>query len=139
MLTLTDAIDLVMFALNNSQGGEVFIKKSPSVRVIDAARILSDIAGKKFQYKVVGKLPGEKIHEILITEEELIRTKDMGGYFKVHPSWQKTVLSELTEEYISSKELLTSDQEIKELFQRSDEEMDIVGFEGMEFSKVWAK
>jgi len=139
MLTLTDAIDLVMFALENTKGGEVFIKKSPSIKVLDVARILSEDYGKEFKYKIVGKFPGEKIHEILVTEEELMRTKDMGAYFEVFPPWINLNFDDLKEEYISSRELLASDEKIRELFKRSDEEMDIVSFEGMEFSKVWAK
>lgn len=139
MLTLTEAIDLVLFALNNAEGGEVFVKKSPSIRVIDVARIMSEDAGKEFIYKVIGKYPGEKLHEILITEEELMRTKDMGEYFKVLPFWSNQSFDELKEEYISSNEIITDDVKIRQLFKRSDDEMEIVSFEGMEFSKVWAK
>ena len=139
MLTLTDAIDLVLFALGEAKGGEVFVKKSPSARVLDVARILSEDASKEFKYKVVGKFPGEKIHEILISEEELIRTRDMADYFVVLPSWANASFSELRDEYTSSNEILTDDNMIRQLFKRSDDEMDIVSFEGMEFSKVWAK
>jgi len=139
MLTLTDAIDLVMFALNNAQRGVTFVKKSPSTKVIDVARVLSEDAGKKFQYRVVGKFPGEKLHEILITEEELLRTKDMREFFKIYPPWEKVSFTDLEEEYISSNELIVDDDKIRALFKRSDEEMNIVSFEGKEYSKVWAK
>lgn len=139
LLTLTDAIDLVMYALENMSGGEIFVKKSPSAKVLDIARILSEDLNKEFKYKVIGKYPGEKIHEILITEEELNRTIDMGDYFKINPHWGVNNLTVLTKEYISAEEILTNDSEIRNLFLRSDEEMDIVSFEGMEFSKVWAK
>jgi UDP-glucose 4-epimerase len=139
LLTLTDAIDLVMYALENMSGGEIFVKKSPSAKVLDIARILAEDVNKEFKYEVIGKYPGEKIHEILITEEELNRTIDMGDYFKINPHWGVNNLKELTKEYISAEEILTNDSEIRNLFLRSDEEMDIVSFEGMEFSKVWAK
>lgn len=139
LLTLTDAIDLVMFALTNMQGGEIFVKKSPSVKVIDIARILSEDHKVEFKYKIIGKYPGEKVHEILITEEELTRTKDMGDYFKIFPFWLNKNFNELRSEYKSSNEILYDDKKIRELFKRSDDEMEIVSFEGMEFSKVWAK
>lgn len=139
MLTLTDAIDLVMFALENVKGGEIFVKKSPSTKVLDVARILSEDYGKEFKYRVIGKFAGEKIHEILISEEELIRTIDMGNYFRILPSWVKADYESLKSEYVSSEEIITDDTQIRELFKRSDEEMDVVSFEGMEFSKVWAK
>jgi UDP-N-acetylglucosamine 4,6-dehydratase/5-epimerase len=139
MLTLSDAIDLVLYAIDNSKGGEIFVKKSPSAKILDVARILSEDMGINFNFKLIGKFPGEKIHEILITEEELIRTKNMGEYFIVHPSWTNVNLDDLNEEYISSKELLEDDKKIRELFRRSDDEIDIVSFEGKEFSKLWAK
>ncbi len=139
MLTLTDAIDLVLFALENAKGGEVYVKKSPSTKILDVARILSEDFEIDLNYKIVGKFPGEKIHEILITEEELMRTEDMGDYFKIHPTWSGVKFDKLLAEYSSANELITSDDKIRELFNRSDVEMDIVSFEGMEFSKVWAK
>ena len=139
LLTLGDAIDLVMFALHNSRGGEIFVRKSPSAKIIHIAKILSEDAKKEFKYKVIGKFPGEKLHEILITEEELQRTEDKGDYFKVNPWWEKNIYSDLNEEYISSNELFETDAEIRELIKRSDNELDIVSFEGKEFTKVWAK
>lgn len=139
MLTLSDAIDLVLYAIDNSKGGEIFVKKSPSAKILDVARILAEDKGIDFKYKVIGKFPGEKIHEILISEEELTRTKYMGDYFVVYPSWEDINLDDLKEEYISSNELLFDDSKIRELFKRSDNEIDVVSFEGKEFSKVWAK
>lgn len=135
LLTLEDAIDLVIFALHNAQGGEVFVKKSPSVNVVDLAKILSQNVNKELQYKVIGKYPGEKLHEVLITEEELQRTKDMGDYFKVHPWWENRVLGDLQEEYISSMEILEDDQSIKDLIAKSDAEMSVVSFDGKEFAR----
>lgn len=135
LLTLGDAIDLVVFALHNSEGGEVFVKKSPSVRVIELAKVLSQTFEKELKYRIIGKFPGEKLHEILITEEELQRTKDMGGYFKVHPWWEKSIYNDLQGEYISSMEIVQDDEAIKELIAKSDAEMDVVSFEGKEFAR----
>lgn len=136
LLTLGDAIDLVMFATENTQGGETFVKKAPSAKIIDIARILTEDSGKNFNYKIIGKYPGEKLHEILITEEELQRTKDMGGYFMVNPWWKKEVYEDLKKEYSSDEEVVDIDKDIRDLIKRSDDEMSKVSVEEGEFSKI---
>lgn len=136
LLTLGDAIDLVIFAIEDAQGGEIYVKKSPSARIFDLARVLSENAGKEFKYEIIGKYPGEKLHEILITEEELQRTKDKGAYFVVYPWWGKEVFSDLNEEYCSSGELITSDEIIRSLINRSDLELKDVSIEEGDFSKI---
>jgi UDP-glucose 4-epimerase len=135
LLTLGDAIDLVMFALFNAKGGEIFVKKSPSFKVLDLAKVLSESFGKKLSYRLIGKYPGEKIHETLISEEELQRTQDMEDFFKINPWWDNEIYNDLTKEYVSSKELIFDEQIIRDLIRRSDKEMDIVSFEGKEFAK----
>jgi len=136
LLTLDDAVDLVMYATNNLKGGEIFVRKAPSARIIDVARILSENDGKEFKYKIIGKFPGEKINEILITEEELQRTEDKGNYFRVNPWWNKKTFNELTKEYCSADELVTTDEEIRTLIKRSDNEFNRVSIEEGEFSKI---
>ncbi len=136
LLTLGDAIDLVIFATENTEGGETFVKKAPSSKIFDIARILSEDEGMEFNYKIIGKYPGEKLHEILITEEELQRTKDMGDYFKVNPWWNKENLKDLTIEYSSDQEVLNNDDLIRKLINRSDNEMNKVSVEEGEFSKI---
>ncbi len=136
LLTLGDAIDLVIFATENTIGGETFVKKAPSSKIIDLARILSEDSGTKFDYKVIGKYPGEKLHEILITEEELQRTKDMGDYFKVDPWWIEKAYNDLNTEYCSQDEVVYDDKAIRTLIRRSDDEIDNVSVEEGEFSKI---
>ncbi len=136
LLTLGDAIDLVIFATINTKGGETFVKKAPSAKIIDLARILSEDEGKKFDHKIIGKYPGEKLHEILITEEELQRTKDMGDFFKVNPFWENEVFEDLKIEYCSNEEIVSDDESIRKLIKRSDDEMSKVSVEEGEFSKI---
>ena len=136
LLTLGDAIDLVIFATINTKGGETFVKKAPSAKIIDLARILSEDEGKKFNHKIIGKYPGEKLHEILITEEELQRTKDMGDFFRVNPFWENEVFEDLKIEYCSNEEIVSDDESIRKLIKRSDDEMSKVSVEEGEFSKI---
>lgn len=121
LLTLDDAIDLVMFATEHGKGGETFVKKAPAAYIPHIGRILSEDAGKVFEFKNIGKYPGEKLHEILITEEELDRAEDMGGYFTVHPWWSKKIFTDLAEEYSSEMEVLTDDADIRALIASADE------------------
>jgi UDP-N-acetylglucosamine 4,6-dehydratase len=136
LLTLSDAIDLVMYATENTVGGETFVKKAPSSSIFHLAKVLAEQNGKAFQYRIIGKYPGEKLHEILITEEELQRTEDKGDYFVVHPWWDSRILEDLKEEYNSGNLVLEDDDEIKSLLNRADQKADEVQFEIGEYSKV---
>ena len=73
LLTLHDAIQLVFYALKNAKGGEIFVKKAPSAKIIDLARAYAELITKEKNYPIefVGIRPGEKLHEILISEEEM--------------------------------------------------------------------
>jgi UDP-glucose 4-epimerase len=133
LLTLNDAIDLVLYAAEQQQGGEVFVRKAPAARVLDLAEICSAEAGKKLEYDLIGLLPGEKLNEIMLTEEELVRTEDMGNYYKVHPWWTKTSFGHIDNEY-SSGDNVVGIEAIKELIARADKEFEILEMPGGEFS-----
>lgn len=134
LLTLNDAIDLVLYAAQSAQGGEVFVRKSPAARILDIAKIVSDEAGKPFEYDVVGILPGEKINEILVSEEELERSEDCGDYYKVYPWWSKERPRFLKKEY-SSLDAVTDIETIKKVLIRADGEFETMQLLGGEFAK----
>jgi UDP-N-acetylglucosamine 4,6-dehydratase/5-epimerase len=134
LLTLNDAIDLVLYAATNTEGGEIFVRKAPAARVVDLAAVLSEEAGKPFEYDVIGILPGEKINEIMVSEEELIRVKDLGGYFKVCPWWSKETPHQLDHEYSSNDNVATAD-ELRALIARADDEFVDLEMPGGEFSR----
>jgi UDP-glucose 4-epimerase len=131
LLTLDDAIDLVLFALENMKGGELFIKKAPAVKIMDLARVIASQARALFQPVIIGMLPGEKIHEILITEEELPRAADLGSYYVVQPNWVKFQGTAVEKEYSSSSNLVNTDDEIIELLAKSDAEFSQRGISGV--------
>jgi UDP-glucose 4-epimerase len=134
LLTLNDAIDLVLYAAANTQGGEIFVRKAPAARVVDLAAVLADEAGKTLKYDVIGMLPGEKINEIMVSEEELIRVEDLGGYFKIHPWWSKATPHQLKSEYSSSGDLCSTDT-LRTLLARADAEFTDLEMPGGEFSR----
>lgn len=82
LLSLDDSIDLVMFALENGEPGDIFVKKAPACDMLDLA---TAVAGDKYEKKLIGIRHGEKMHETLISQEEMLRTEDMGDYFRIRP------------------------------------------------------
>jgi UDP-glucose 4-epimerase len=83
MLSLTDAIDLVHFALKHGEQGDIFIKKAPAATVETLTEALLSIFNSKSKMKSVGIREGEKIHETLAHQMELAHAEDMGDYFRV--------------------------------------------------------
>jgi UDP-N-acetylglucosamine 4,6-dehydratase/5-epimerase len=90
MMTLDESVDLVLYAMNNAKGGEVFVKKAPACLVTDLARTMikkySD--GDISKIKVVGIRPGEKIDEVLVNEYEIRRSKENEQFFVVSPEYR---------------------------------------------------
>jgi len=86
IMTLKDSVDLVLKALNEGVGGEVFVKKMPAHTIGDLAEVmLKENPKTKHKIKIIGMRPGEKIHEDLLSEEEGERTVDLGDYYVVLP------------------------------------------------------
>ena len=81
-ISLQAGVDLVMYALENHLGGEIFIPKIPSYRILDVAQAIAPDS----ETKVVGIRPGEKLHEEMITDTDSINTIDIGRYYAILPS-----------------------------------------------------
>jgi UDP-N-acetylglucosamine 4,6-dehydratase/5-epimerase len=133
LLTLNDAIDLVLYAAEHGEGGDIFVRKAPAAKVTDIAAALCAEARKPFEYDVIGMLPGEKLGEILVSEEELLRVSDLGGYFRILPWWSNTVLHQLDREYHSAGDLVDL-KGITELIARADKEFETMEIGGGEFA-----
>ncbi len=78
-ITLEQGVDFVLSCLDKMSGGEIFVPKIPSVKIIDLAKAIAP----KAKVEVIGIRPGEKIHEVLISNEESRNTKDMGNNFAI--------------------------------------------------------
>jgi len=85
MLTLNEAIDLVFHSLKYSKGGEIFVKKAPSVKINDLAKAYAELkTGKKnYPIKYIGIRAGEKLHEILVSSEEMRHTINEKNHFVI--------------------------------------------------------
>ena len=86
MLTLSQAIDLVFYSLKNAKGGEIFVKKAPSANIVTLAKAYAELVTKKRDYPVefIGIRPGEKIHEVLVSEEEMRHVTEKKDHFVIH-------------------------------------------------------
>jgi len=85
MMTLEDAVDLVVFAFRHGQQGDLFIQKSPAATIGVLAEAICKYKGVALDTKLIGLRHGEKEHEVLVTREEMIRATDMGDYYKISP------------------------------------------------------
>ncbi len=83
LLSLDQAVDTIFAAVRDAKRGETYIPRVPSARVTDIARAL--IGDRKIEVKIIGIRPGEKVDEILISDEERFRTVDRGSYYAIQP------------------------------------------------------
>ena len=86
MMTLDDAVDLVLFAFRNGKPGEIFVQKAPASTIHVLAKALIDLVGEReHEINIIGTRHGEKLSEALLSREEMVAADDMGDYFRVPP------------------------------------------------------
>lgn len=83
MMTLEDAVDLVLFAFERGNNGDLFIQKAPAATLSVLSKALHDLYGKKENVEIIGTRHGEKLYESLVTREELAKSEDLGEYYRV--------------------------------------------------------
>ena len=84
MMSMKDAIDLVLFAFVHGNNGDIFVKKSPAATIKTIVSALTSIYSTKIKIKIIGPRHGEKFHETLMTKEELFRSKNYKRYYKIN-------------------------------------------------------
>ena len=85
LMSLDNAVELVDYAFNNCNQGDMFIQKAPSCSIKTLAESLIEIFGSNSKVKNIGIRHGEKMHETLVTSEEMIRAEEIGDFFKIKP------------------------------------------------------
>ena len=83
MMSLDDAVDLVLYAFQNGNPGDLFVQKAPAASIGTLAEALQRVVGVTSGYRVIGTRHGEKLYETLLTREERVRAADLAGYFRV--------------------------------------------------------
>ncbi|MDA8769627.1 UDP-N-acetylglucosamine 4,6-dehydratase (inverting) [Schleiferiaceae bacterium] len=98
-ISLQGGVDMVMHALFNAWGGEIFIPKIPSYRILDVAEAIAP----ECEHKVVGIRPGEKVHEEMITPSDSYYTYDLGKYYTILPASHNWSLDDFIREHQAVK------------------------------------
>lgn len=84
MMSLDDSVDLVLYAYENGQQGDIFVQKSPAVTIFDLAEALKQIfGGEKTETRIIGTRHGEKLYEVLVSREEMARVENLSHYYRV--------------------------------------------------------
>lgn len=84
MMTLEDAVDLVLYAFENGNQGDLFVQKAPAATIQTLAEAILDLKKSDVGYTCIGTRHGEKLYEVLVTSEEMLRAEDMGDYYRIH-------------------------------------------------------
>lgn len=130
MMTLDDAVDLVLFAFQNGQPGDIFVQKAPAATIETLANALVDLYKSNSPVKIIGTRHGEKLYETLINREEMVKTVDLGTYFRIPADTRdlnynryfiegETQIAQM-EEYTSHNTYRLNVEETKELLMKID-------------------
>jgi UDP-glucose 4-epimerase len=83
MMTLEDAVDLVLYAFNHGNQGDIFVQKSPAATIDVLAEALMQLYQKRVEVKVIGTRHGEKLYETLVNREDMVKAEDCGDYYRI--------------------------------------------------------
>jgi UDP-glucose 4-epimerase len=83
LMSLDDAVELVVFAFTHAVPGDVFVQKAPASTISDLAQAIKELFDAPNEIKVIGTRHGEKLHETLLTREEMVKAEDLGGYYRI--------------------------------------------------------
>lgn len=85
LMSLEDAVDLVIYAFNNARQGDIFVQKAPASSIKDLAIAVKELFKAENPINVIGTRHGEKLYETLLTREERVKAEDLGGYYRIVP------------------------------------------------------
>lgn len=130
LMSLEDSVDLVLYAYEHGQQGDIFVQKAPASTVADLAQAVKELFKKDNEVRIIGTRHGEKLYESLISREEMAHATDMGGYYRIpadnrdlnyakYFSEGETEISEL-EDYTSHNTHRMNVEQIKELLLKLD-------------------
>ncbi|NSW82991.1 MAG: polysaccharide biosynthesis protein [Syntrophothermus sp.] len=85
LMSLEEAVELVLFAFKNTNPGDIFVQKAPAATIGDLALALKELFQADNEIKIIGTRHGEKLHETLLTREEMAYAEDLGKYYRIPP------------------------------------------------------
>ena len=83
MMTLDDAVELVVYAFEHGNQGDLFVQKAPAATIEVLAQAVKELKNSDAKIKNIGTRHGEKLYEVLVTKEEMLNAEDLGGYFRI--------------------------------------------------------
>jgi len=83
LMSLEDSVDLVLYAYEHGQQGDIFVQKAPASTVADLAQAITELFSGKDETRIIGTRHGEKLYESLISREEMAHAQDKGGYYRI--------------------------------------------------------
>jgi UDP-glucose 4-epimerase len=83
MMTLDDAVDLVLYAFNNANPGDIFVQKAPAATIDTLAKALIDLYKSDSEIKYIGTRHGEKLYESLVNREDMLKAEDLDNYYRI--------------------------------------------------------
>ena len=84
MMTLSDAVDLVLYAFEHGKQGDLFVQKAPAATIETLAQAVLELKQSDLGVQTIGTRHGEKLFEVLVTSEEMLRAEDLPGFFRIH-------------------------------------------------------
>lgn len=83
MMTLEDAVDLVIYAFEHGEQGDLFVQKAPAATIEVLADAIKELKHSDVKTNIIGTRHGEKLYEVLVTKEEMVNAEDLGGYYRI--------------------------------------------------------
>jgi UDP-N-acetylglucosamine 4,6-dehydratase/5-epimerase len=83
MMTLEDAVELVLFAFAHGQQGDIFVQKAPAATILTLTQALKELYNSDIPVKVIGTRHGEKKYEVLVNREDMVKAEDMGDFYRI--------------------------------------------------------
>ena len=83
LMSLEESVDLVLYAFEHARPGDIFVQKAPASTVGDLAQALRELLRRDNEIKIIGTRHGEKLYESLVSREEMVRSEDLGGYYRI--------------------------------------------------------
>ncbi len=130
LMSLEEAVELVVFAFQNAQAGDIMVQKAPASTIGDLAQAIKELFNADNEIRIIGTRHGEKQHETLLTKEEYLVAKDLGNFFRVPAdtrdlNYDKYFIEgkkelEVQEEYNSSNTKILNVEQIKEKLLKLD-------------------
>jgi UDP-glucose 4-epimerase len=99
MMTLGDAVDLVLFAFNNGNPGDIYVQKAPAATISVLTQALTELIDQpQHPIDIIGTRHGEKLYETLLSREEMVAAQDLGDYYRVPPDLRDLNYEKFTDE-----------------------------------------